>query len=112
MAIKHIKEYYRQICNQYMQMLAEIKDFEEEAKQGLMEPERLDAIKEDIRPMKDNYERWSYMMYLLNQPARKEKQKKFERQNKTLLKNIENKNKINSVIDENNAVIDKIKIRK
>ena len=112
MALKHVFKYYNQICDQYMQMLAEIKDFEEEAKQGLIEPERLDKIKEEIRPMQDNYERWSYMMYLFNLPNRKEKEKKYKKQNKKLLASIEEKNKINSVLEENQQVIDKIKIKK
>ena len=111
MAVKHIIKYYNQICDQYQQMINEIKDFEEEAKKGLIEPERLDKIKEDIAPMKDNYQRWSYMMYLLNLPIRADKESKYKKQNKKLLASIEEKNKINSVIEENNQVIDNIKIK-
>ena len=101
MAVKHIKEYYNQICNQYLDMLKEIKDFEEESKKGLIEPERLDKIKEDIEPMKNNYERWSYMMFLLNKPSRKSKHKKYEEQNKKFLKSIKDSNKIDAVLEEN-----------
>lgn len=108
MAIKHIRDYYDEICNQYADMLKEIRDFEEEARQGLIEPERLDKIKEDIKPMKDNYERWSYMMFLLNLPTRKEKQKRYERQNKKFLKAISNTNKIDAIIEENNKSIESI----
>ena len=111
MALKHIIKYYNQICDQYQQMIDEIKDFEEEAKKGLIEPERLDKIKEDIAPMKDNYQRWSYMMYLLNLPTRADKESKYKRQNKKLLASIEEKNKITSVIEENNQVINNIKIK-
>ena len=66
MAYKHIKEYYDKICEQYLEMKDEIRDFEIEAQNNIMEPERLDMIKEQIKPLMDNYERWSYMMYLLN----------------------------------------------
>ena len=108
MAIKHVVKYYNEICDQYKQMLDEIRDFEEEATKGLIEPERLDKIKEDIKPMKDNYERWSYMMFLLNLPTRKEKQKRYERQNKKFLKAISNTNKIDAIIEENNKSIESI----
>ena len=108
MAIKHIINYYNEICDQYKQMLDEIRDFEEEATKGLIEPERLDKIKEDIKPMKDNYERWSYMMYLLNLPTRKEKQKRYEQQNKKFLKAISDTNKVDATIEENNKSIESI----
>lgn len=108
MAIKHIINYYNEICDQYQQMIDEIKEFEEEAKKGLIEPERLDKIKEDIAPMKDNYQRWSYMMYLLNLPTRKEKQKRYERQNKKFLKAISDTNKVDAIIEENNKSIESI----
>ena len=56
MAIKHIKEYYQQICDQYMQMLAEIKDFEEEARllKDLIKNNNIDLVAfEDIQ-LQDN----------------------------------------------------------
>ena len=108
MAVKHIVKYYNQICEQYTDMLNEIRDFEEEARRGMIEPERLDQIKEDIKPMKDNYERWAYMMYLLNLPAKKSKQKKYVRQNNKLLASISDKNKIDAVLAENKESIDKV----
>ena len=57
MAYKHIKEYYDKICEQYLEMKDEIRDFEIEAQNNIMEPERLDMIKEQIKPLMDNYER-------------------------------------------------------
>ena len=82
MAYKHIKEYYDKICEQYLEMKDEIRDFEIEAQNNIMEPERLDMIKEQIKPLMDNYERWSYMMYLLNLPVKKSKQKSYQERNK------------------------------
>ena len=51
MAVRHVKEYYNKVCDQYHDMLNEIRDFEEEAKKGLIEPERLDEIKKNIQPL-------------------------------------------------------------
>lgn len=56
MAVKHVREYYNQVESQYNEMVKEIKDFEKEAEQGLIEPERLDQIKESIKPLMNNYQ--------------------------------------------------------
>ena len=101
MSVKAVKKYYEQICDQYCEMLQDIRDFEEEAAKGLIEPERVDRLKEQIAPIKQNYERWSYMMFLLNQPQRKSKQKRYEDQNRRLLRSLDKKNSIEATIKEN-----------
>lgn len=101
MSVKAVKEYYDQICDQYCEMLQDIKDFEQEAAEGLIEPERVERLKEQIAPIKQNYERWSYMMFLLNQPQRKSKHKRYEHQNRRLLASLDKKNSIESTIQEN-----------
>lgn len=109
MAVKHIKEVFNQIADQYSEMLSEIRDFEEEAKKGLIEPERLDTIKESIKPLMANYERWSYIMFLLNKPVKKSKEKKYISQNKKLLEKLSKENSIEASIEENKNVIDTVK---
>ena len=101
MSVKAVKEYYDQICDQYCDMLQTIREFEEEAKKGLIEPERIERLKDQIDPIKQNYERWSYMMFLLNQPTRKSKHRKYQQQNKRLLASLSKKNSLESVIQEN-----------
>lgn len=101
MAVKHVKEYYNQICEQYAEMLDNIKCLEEEAAKGLVEPERIERLSLQIAPIKQNYERWAYMMYLLNQPAKKSKKKKYQENNKKLLSSIAENNTVDSVIAEN-----------
>lgn len=109
MAYKHIKEYYDKICEQYLEMKDEIRDFEIEAQNNIMEPERLDMIKEQIKPLMDNYERWSYMMYLLNLPVKKSKQKSYQERNKKFINNLNKNNSLQSVLEENKQVINKMK---
>lgn len=109
MSVKDIKNYYNMVCEQRQEMLNEIKDFEEEAKNSLIEPERLDAIKKTIQPLMDNYERWSYMMYLLNKPTKKKKYKSYIKSNRKFISNLNTKNSIESTIEENNQVINKLK---
>ena len=57
MSVKAVKRYYDQICDQYKEMLENIKDLEKEAAEGLVEPERIERLKEQIAPIKQNYER-------------------------------------------------------
>lgn len=102
MSMKHIERYYKQICEQYQEMINDIKDVEKEAEQGLVEPELIDRLKEQVAPIKHNYERWSYMMFLLHQPNRKEKIKKYQRQNAKLLNSLSKENSLEAVIEENN----------
>lgn len=105
MSIKHVNEYYNQISNQYREMLSDIKDLEKECEEGIIEPERIERLKEQVAPIKMNYERWSYMMFLLHQPNRKEKIKKYQKQNKKLLKMLSEDNSIDSVISENEEAL-------
>lgn len=101
MSVKHVEEYYDQICRQYKEMLTDIKDIEQECAEGLVEPERIDRLKEQIAPIKSNYERWSYMMFLLHQPNRASKIKRYEKQNAKLLKKLSKENSLEAVLEEN-----------
>lgn len=105
MAKKHVDEYYNKITSQYHEMLQDIEDFEKECAQGLVEPERIERLKEQIAPIKQNWERWTFMMFLLNQPARKEKVARYKKQNKKLISKLEKKNTVNAVIHENEEAI-------
>lgn len=105
MSVKDVNRYYHQICEQYNEMIQDIKDLEKEAAEGLVEPERIDRLQEQVAPIKQNYERWAYMMFLLHQPARKEKVKRYQKQNQKLLKALSESNSIESVIEENNVAL-------
>lgn len=72
MSKKHVEEYYDQICQDYHDMIEALHDLEEEAMQGLISPQRVEETKEVIKPLKDNYMRISYIMYLLNKPSKLE----------------------------------------
>lgn len=105
MSVKAVRKYYDQICEQYCDMLENIRDFELEAQKGLIEPERVERLKEQIAPIKQNYERWSYMMFLLNQPARKSKHRRYADQNRKLLRSLDKANSIEATIAENEAAM-------
>ena len=101
MSLKHVEKYYADICGQYNEMIENIKDLEKEAAEGIIEPERVERLKDQVAPIKQNYERWTYMMFLLHQPQRKEKQPRYKRQQQKLLKTISPKNTIEGVYAEN-----------
>ena len=65
MAVKHIKEYYEQVCEQYIQMNDELRDFQKEVENGLVEPERIENLEKLIEPLKNNYMTLSWIMFLL-----------------------------------------------
>ena len=108
MSVKHIRDYYNQICNQREELIQELKDFEVEAQNGMIEPERLDKIRESIQPLMDNYERISFIMYLLNRPNKKEKNKKYDKQCSKSLKKLSKANSTDASIEENKNVLNNV----
>lgn len=81
MSKKHVEDYFNQICDDYHEMVETLKDMEEECNNGLVAPERVEQLKKVLEPIKINYMRISYIMYLLHMPTRKQKQKRYEKQN-------------------------------
>lgn len=100
MAKRHVVEYFDKVAKQYSEMLAELKDFENECNNGLVEPEKFEQFKEILQPLKNNYMMWSYAMYLLNLPNREKKVKTVKRRGKNLTDN---------TLKENNNVLNKLK---
>lgn len=82
MSVKHVKNYFDQICDLYHELFENLKELQQEAEQGLISPEKFEQYKKTIEPIKTNYERWSYMMFLLNLPNKKEKQKVYKKSRK------------------------------
>lgn len=112
MALKDVLNYYKVVCNQYSELNTELKDFQKECEQGLIEPERLEQIQESIKPLMQNYERISYIMYLFNQPSRKKKISKYKKANQKFLDRLQKSNSLDTTIQENNEVIKSINTKK
>lgn len=108
MAVKHIKEYYEQVCEQYVQMNEELRDFQKEVENGLVEPERLDNLKKIIEPLKNNYMTLSWIMYLLNQPNRDSKERVYQKRNKKLIESLDKNFNKESIMKQNDEVIKSI----
>lgn len=108
MAVKHIKEYYEQVCNQYVQMNEELRDFQKEVENGLVEPERIDNLKKMIEPLKNNYMTLSWIMYLLNKPQRDSKEKSYQKRNKKFIESLDKNFDKSAILKQNDEVIKSI----
>ena len=64
MSKKHFDEYYKTVCNQYSEMLEALHEVEELTMQQMIGPDRLDNIKRQIEPLKNNYMTLSYVAFL------------------------------------------------
>lgn len=110
MSKRDVEDYFNQVANQYHDMLQAIKDLEEECSQGLVNPDHLEKMKEMILPLKQNYMRISYIMYLLYKPKRKSKHKKYEEFNKNKLQKIGIENTLSGVKEENEKTLSSFKL--
>lgn len=78
-------QYYDTVCKQYSEFVEEIKDFEECVANGVVAPETIDNVKTMLEPLKQNWQMMNYIVFLLNKPNRKSKQKVYANQNKKLI---------------------------
>jgi len=106
MSVKHINNYYKKITQDYMSMKEELKDMEQELNNGMVSPEMVEQMKRTIEPLHQNYMRWSYVIFLLNQPNKKGKEEKYKKQNKELIKKFASSKDEH---EENQEAINKIK---
>ena len=104
MARKDVILYYLQVQNQYFEMVANVKDVEEAIKSGILEQSRADEMTKEIETIKNNYERLSYIMFLMNKPNKTQKQFNEERQNKEWYEYLSGSSK-EAIINENNDAL-------
>ena len=107
MAVKDVKEYYFKLQAQKAELEADIVDFEEALRNGFITEEQVQAAKDELIPYQINLDRLTYIMYLLELPARKSKKAKFAKQNKKILAELKNrKADEESVLNENKSALD------
>lgn len=73
MAIKDVKQYYYNMQAQYLELKDCLQDFEQAFRDGNITEDQLTNIVDDINKLEVNYERLSYVMYLLELPNRANK---------------------------------------
>jgi len=108
MAVKHIKEYYEKVCTQYIQMNEELKDFQKEVENGIVEPERIENLKKIIEPLKNNYMTLSWVMFLLNKPTRESKRGGYEKRMTKFTSKLDTSFNDQGIITQNEKVLDEL----
>ena len=86
MAVKDVKKYYFKMAAQYLEMKNDLADFEEALKSGFITEDQMQAAIEEVNALQINYDRLTYIMYLLELPNRQTKHKKHNNANKKVLK--------------------------
>jgi len=117
MAKKDVMRYYDQVCEQYKEMADNLKDMQEALENQIISPERFDAFKQSLEPLKTNYMRISYIIFLLNKPSKiriwfdkvLEKFGKITKFNK-LRKAFDDTATQEAVVEENKEIIDNMKV--
>lgn len=80
MSYKHVKDYYVQVEQQYMEALSDTADYKQAFEDGYLSQEQLEQAEDLLFALKQNYERLSYIMYLFNKPNKPNKALKYEKQ--------------------------------
>jgi hypothetical protein len=102
MAIRDVKEYYFKMLGQYTEMKADIADFEQALKDGFITEEQLQAAIDEVYKVQQNYDRLTYIMYLLSLPNRKSKQPRYNKINKKLVDGFEARKATAEAVDIEN----------
>ena len=111
MSVKALENEFNKVFEQYHEMIADLHDIEKEAAEGLVSPEFVDNLEKQIAPIKQNYEWWSYVMYILHEPQRKNKREKYRKTMASKLKNIEYRTSPEGVLESNKQLLDNLKMR-
>ena len=107
MAVKDVKEYYYKMLAQYLEMKNDLADFEEALKNGFITEDQMQAALEEVNALQLNYDRLTYIMYLLELPNRRSKHARHNKANKKVLDALkDHKADTDSVVLENKSALD------
>ncbi len=84
MSYKDVKRYYLEVERNYIDMVALSEEYLKAYKEGKFTEEQFNIIENNIKQIKSDYEKLSYIMFLFNQPKRKDKRKKWNKENELL----------------------------
>lgn len=82
MAKRDVVQYYLEQQSLYFELINNVKDLDDAFKAGIIDESQLKQAQQEIDVVKNNYERLSYIMFLLNKPNRKSNKNKEENINK------------------------------
>ena len=108
MALIDVKKYYYKMLAQYLEMKNDLADFEEALKNGFITEEQVLAAKAEVERLEENYQRLTYIMYLLEMPKSSSRRKKFNKSKshkKFMTKFKQVGADIDSIVDENTSCL-------
>lgn len=112
MAKRHLIDFYVEQQATYNDMLETVEDLEASYKSGNMDYERYsqlrESLTEDIEKIKEDYERLSYVMFLLNIPNRVKKEDRYKKENQVYFAYLDKYSKQNA-IDETKDILKEFK---
>lgn len=76
MALRHFKDYYKQVEKQYFRMVENSKEYDKLLKEGKVEYEQVEQVQAMLSKVTENYKRLTYVAYLMQLPNRSKKEKK------------------------------------
>ena len=108
MSVKHVKDYYLKVTDDFHRMKETLDELErcitEETATAAIK--NIDIIRQQVNALKENYMRISYIVYLLNMPNKKEKQKRYIKEKQSRIKQIPDKDTFDGVLHENKEILD------
>ena len=107
MSVKHIKDYYLKVTNDYYEMTKILEELEKcvTENQATQATKNIEMIRQQVSQLKENYLRLSYIMFLLNLPNKKEKQKKYTKQERKRVEAIPKEHRMMGVLKENKDIL-------
>ena len=109
MAVKDFKEYLITVQQQWLELKADLADFEQAFKDGFITEDKLEEVKNEVAQAEINYQRLIYVDYLLDLPSRRKKKYLQRQKNKARLAALkEQKADDASVIAENKEHAEKV----
>ena len=107
MSVKHVKDYYLKVTNDYHEMTKTLEELEKcmTESQAIQATKNIEMIRQQVSQLKENYLRLSYIMFLLNLPNKKEKQRKYVKQERKRIETIPKEHRMMGVLKENKDIL-------
>ena len=80
-----VKKYYLEVERNYIETVRHAEEYLKCYKEGKISDEQFETFEKNLNVIKNDYEKLAYVMFLFNQPQRKEKVNKYNQQNKLLI---------------------------
>lgn len=84
MALKHVKKYFKQTEQLYLELAENLEEMQEEFAKGECTEGELNNLLTPVNNLKTNYQLLSYILFLFYQPNKEKKKAKYFSQNKEL----------------------------